>query len=256
MRSRAWTYDELLVAFNMYCRIPFGKLHKSNPEIIALAKILNRTPSALAMKLVNFASLDPTHKARKVRGLIHIAHADKDIWNEFNADWEKLAYESQQALNRLGLAQERETEREKYELQLAGKETETSRISRVRLVQSFFRDSVLANYEYRCAFCSLQLADLLVASHIIPWSHNVGRRADPRNGISLCAIHDKAFDRGYLGLDDEFKVLVATAAKVTKPSKLHFAALLEIEGQHMTLPNRFLPDLLALTYHRENIFRH
>ena len=256
MKSRSWTHDELLVGFNMYCRIPFGKIHRTNPEIVALAKILNRTPSSLAMKLVNFASLDPTHKARNVSGLTHASRADMQIWNEFNSNWENLAYESQHALKRLGLSRAKETEGWQYDLQLAGKETETSRISRVRLVQSFFRDSVLANYEYRCAFCSLQLADLLVASHIIPWSRNVERRADPRNGISLCAIHDKAFDRGYLSLDDDFTVLVSSKAKIKAPSKLHVTALLEIEGQNMTLPSRFVPDLLSLAYHRQNIFQH
>ena len=57
--KRGWTRDELLVAFNLYCKTPFGRLHQRNPEIIRLASALGRTPSALAMKLVNFASLDP-----------------------------------------------------------------------------------------------------------------------------------------------------------------------------------------------------
>lgn len=42
----AWSRDELLGAFRLYCRRPFGKLHQRNPEIIALGRVLGRTPSA------------------------------------------------------------------------------------------------------------------------------------------------------------------------------------------------------------------
>lgn len=55
----AWTRQQLLVAFSLYCQTPFGKLHSRNPEIIKYADLINRTPSALAMKLTNIASLDP-----------------------------------------------------------------------------------------------------------------------------------------------------------------------------------------------------
>ena len=55
-----WTSEQLKLAFAFYCHTPFGKLDRKNPQIIELAKLIGRTPSALAMKLVNFASLDPS----------------------------------------------------------------------------------------------------------------------------------------------------------------------------------------------------
>ena len=55
---KPWSRDELLVAFNAYCRIPFGRLNKSNSEIVKLSRMLGRTPSAVSMKLCNFASFD------------------------------------------------------------------------------------------------------------------------------------------------------------------------------------------------------
>ena len=55
-----WTPEQLKLAFAFYCQTSFGKLHSKNPQIIELAKLIGRTPSALAMKLVNFASLDPS----------------------------------------------------------------------------------------------------------------------------------------------------------------------------------------------------
>ena len=48
---RVWTRQELLVAFALYCRLPFGRLHSRNPEIVQFAEAIGRTPSALAMKL-------------------------------------------------------------------------------------------------------------------------------------------------------------------------------------------------------------
>ena len=55
---RNWTRKQLLVAFMLYCQLPFGKLHSRNPEIVKYAELIGRTPSALAMKLSNIASLD------------------------------------------------------------------------------------------------------------------------------------------------------------------------------------------------------
>ena len=59
LKRPGWTREQLLIAFALYCRLPFGKLHYRNPEIVRIAEAIGRTPSALAMKLSNIASLDP-----------------------------------------------------------------------------------------------------------------------------------------------------------------------------------------------------
>jgi putative restriction endonuclease len=249
---RKWTHDELLVAFNFYCRIPFGQLHHTNPTIGALARTLDRTPASVSMKLCNFASFDPAHQARNVAGLKHAGKLDKEVWDAFNSNWEKLAYESEQALVRLGIEPTSEIRDEEREI--GTRETETTRVQRVRLVQRFFRQSVLSSYQNRCAMCDLSLPGLLVASHIIPWRTSVERRADPRNGLALCGLHDLAFDRGYVGVDTDCRIIVSRAARTQSPPPLHTLALLKVEGQRLTLPHRFQPDPEALAYHREAIF--
>src|SRR5208282_4823902 len=95
MARDLWSREQLIVAFNLYCQIPFGKIHNRNPEIIALAKALGRTPSALSYKLANFASLDPALKQRNIAGATHGGKLEKQVWNEFNGDWERLAFESE-----------------------------------------------------------------------------------------------------------------------------------------------------------------
>ena len=68
MVRRNWTREELIVAFNLYCKIPFGRIHIRNPLIIELAKAIGRTPSALSWKLANFARLDPALRKRNIAG--------------------------------------------------------------------------------------------------------------------------------------------------------------------------------------------
>ncbi len=248
-----WTRDQLLVTFNLYCRTPFGKLHKGNPDIILLAQKIGRTPSAVAMKLVNFASLDPIQQARQIRGLSNSSRADREIWNEFYTNSEQLAFESQQSILRV-IGESREVPDE--EVSLPSGPTEQIRMVRTRLVQGFFRDAVLSSYGFKCAICESDLMELLTASHIIPWKDNIERRADPRNGLSLCVIHDRAFDRGLLALGESFEVLLSERLRIfSSRCRTNSAAFLEVAGKAISLPSRFAPDPSALAYHREHIFR-
>lgn len=250
MPQKNWTRDELLIAFNLYCKIPFGQLHHTNPLIIQLAEKLGRTPSSVSMKLCNFASFDPTHKKRNVSGLKHAGKGDKQIWDEFHENWESLASQSQRAIQQLSKTKEKE---EFFDLSEPSV-TEAARSIKVRLVQRFFRDTVLASYNFNCALCRMSLPAMLNASHIIPWAMNKQRRADPRNGICLCVLHDRAFDRGLITVCEDFKIAVSREIKTPNASKLHRIGLLEIEGEKINLPDRFGPDPTALAYHREKIF--
>src|SRR5712664_385438 len=101
MPNRAWTREELIVTFNLYCKIPFGRIHIRNPLVIELAKAIGRTPSAVSWKLANFARLDPALKQRNIAGATHGAQAEVEIWNEFNNDWERLTFESELLLEQM-----------------------------------------------------------------------------------------------------------------------------------------------------------
>jgi len=101
MPRHEWTREELIIAFNLYCKIPFGRIHTRNPLIIDLARSLSRTPSAVSWKLANFARLDPALKERNIAGATHGAAAEVEVWNEFNENWEKLAFESEELLRKL-----------------------------------------------------------------------------------------------------------------------------------------------------------
>ena len=76
MTQREWTREELIVAFNLYCKIPFGRIHIRNPLVIELAQAIRRTPSAVSWKLANFARLDPALKNRNLAGASRGARAE------------------------------------------------------------------------------------------------------------------------------------------------------------------------------------
>ena len=87
MRSN-WIRDELIVAFNLYCKTPFSKINANNKDIIELAAEIGRSPSVVALKLANFARLDPALQKRNISGMSHGSKYETEIWNEFNNNWE------------------------------------------------------------------------------------------------------------------------------------------------------------------------
>jgi len=251
LKNPNWTREQALACFNLYCRIPFGKLHSRNPEIVAFADAIGRTRSAVAMKLVNFASFDPAHKTRNVRGLSNASSLDRAIWEEFEAAPNAIAEQSEDAFNKISIPSAPPIEQEP---QLPQGPTEKELTRSMRLVQSFFRRSVLASYGYKCSFCDLGIRELLNASHIIPWNASVELRADPSNGFCLCVLHDRAFDRGLMSVDAENRLLVSKRLKKKNPSPLQQVAFLDLEGQRVSLPGKFLPEINSLKYHRTSIF--
>src|SRR4051812_44858144 len=95
-----WTKDELVLALNLYLKLEFGKLHSRNPQIIHLANLLGRTPGSIAMRLNNFASVDPILQQRGIEGLSGGKKQVEPIWNEFINNKDELLYESERILAR------------------------------------------------------------------------------------------------------------------------------------------------------------
>ena len=204
------------------------------------------------MKLTNFASFDPAHKSRNVKGLANASRLDRAIWEEFNANPNLLAEQSEEAYAQLEFPSAVPAE---VEPEIPSRPTEAIATRPMRLVQGFFRRSVLAAYRYSCAFCRLDIPAVLTASHIIPWTANVELRADPRNGLSLCALHDRAFDRGLMCVDENFKIRVSRRARSRIDSEILRATFTNLDGTAISLPERFHPHSAALEYHRQRIFR-
>lgn len=242
-----WQEDELLLTLHLYCRTPFGKLHQTNPEIIKLAQIIDRTPSAVAMKACNFASLDP---ALAQKGLAGASKADRALWDAFMTNSTEVADKAEALYEMRVLPTEPITPETEKPIEFPTGPTETIREVKVRRVQRFFRQTVLESYNNRCAISGLAIPELLVASHIIPWSEDESRRADPTNGIALNALYDKAFDRHLISFDENFRLVLSERIKAKANDEVVKEYFLKVEGKVLEMPYRFCPDTAAIKIHR------
>jgi putative restriction endonuclease len=125
---------------------------------------------------------------------------------------------------------------------------------RARVNQGFFRAAVLAAYGGRCCITGLRISQLLNASHIVPWGVDVKNRTNPRNGLCLNALHDRAFDCGLLTVTPDLRVKLSTKAKGEKVDKAVQELLWRFDEVDISPPSRFAPDVQFLRYHNERVF--
>mgnify|MGYP003633627405 FL=1 len=149
------TKEQLKLAFYLYCQLPFGKLHRVTNDIVELAEMIGRTPSAVSLKLVNLASLDPAIRNSGRSGMMNVSKLDREIWDEFHADWEGLLDECSQLIAkwREGKAGNGDVAGAEAVSDFQG-ETR-SVLAEQRIGQRFFRRSVLAAYKSRCCISGL-----------------------------------------------------------------------------------------------------
>lgn len=245
-----WTREQLLAALNLYHRTPFGQQHKSHPPIVELAKLIGRTPDAVAMKLCNFTSLDPAEAARGIRGLSGASKHDREIWAEFSDHMNDLAVESEAVLENLG--SDVPPSETIADTRIPRGSSESLATVKVRRQQTFFRRAVLGSYGNRCCITGNPVPDLLRASHIVPWASCEEERANPRNGLCLAATFDAAFDRGLISLDDDSRLLLSDALEVYLPNSELERTFMQFRGQAILLPEKNLPERRLVEWHREN----
>ena len=264
--SVKWTREHFLIALNLYCKLPFGKFDRTNRLVIEVASKMGRTPSSLAMKLSNLASLDPVQRARGIKGLSGASKQDREMWNEFKSNISDLGPESEQLLHDLFTTDnDREVdflERDKVTLEPSGKiiapsgPTEATASVRVRRGQQFFRQTVLNSYGVRCCISGINVPRLLVASHIKPWRDFPAERLNPRNGLCLSSLHDAAFDAGLITLDEKFGVVLSAKLKRFFPSLVLEHNFTQFEGHAIRLPEKLAePDPAFVRFHRIEIFQ-
>ncbi len=256
-----WNREELLIVLNLYHKLRFGQFDQRQPVIIDLAKRIARTPSAVAMKLSNLASLDPVLKLRGIDGLKGASALDRTMWEEFHENPAELVPLSQERFDSLFV----ETETETTEVipgtgirtvpRPPSGETEITRSSKQRRGQYYFRDIVLNNYDNRCAITGLPIRRLLIASHILPWRSHEAERLNVRNGICLNRLHDAAFDQGLIAFDDECRMLVSTKLSDHLPHRSIQENFAAYERTTLNLPEDGIPpDPGHLKWHRTKIY--
>jgi|APSaa5957512622_1039677.scaffolds.fasta_scaffold06066_3 putative restriction endonuclease len=254
VKRKLWSREELILAFNLYLKIPFGKIHHTAKEVIELSDLMkDRNPNAVSMRLSNFASVDPYHQERGIVGLKGGIKQVQPIWDEFHNNKEELIFESERILAEI---QQTSIEK-KYEMVLKGTDILEGKTKlrevKTRVNQNVFRQIVLANFNNKCAVTGFGNPDFLIASHIIPWSKDKENRLNPQNGLLLNNLHDKAFENGYLAIDKNLKILICNDFMKSEDSFIqnYFATY---HKKEIIRPARFLPDVRFLERHIEERF--
>ncbi len=255
MNSNNWTKEETIIAFNVYCKIPFKNSSKNHPLIIKFANIIGRSPSALNMKIGNFGRLDPELQKQGIVGLRNGSKLEEEVWDEFHGDWEKLAYESEMLIAKyLNKPLEESIQLNEFELKnKIGLDREA--IVKQRVNQSFFRSTILSSYNLKCCITGISIPDFLVAGHIKPWAEDKANRLNPHNGICLNNLHDKAFEKGFITITTDYKVKVSKVLNEFENENSIKDLIFKYDNKQIILPDRFLPSKEFLEYHYEEIFK-
>ena len=251
MTSQNWTREQTIVALNVYCRIPFSKATNNNPEIVRAAELIGRSPVAVKMKVGNFGSFDPELKARGIVGLANTSRLDREIWDEYSGNWEKLAYDSEKIIAELEMNSLAETAGLDFSGIPAGREREC--LVRQRINQMFFRDAVLASYNNRCCITQLAVPALLEACHITNWAEYTENRLNPSNGLCMNALFHKAYDKNYLGISSDYEIFVSGKLFDENGASSSLNQFFrQFHGEKIHLPDKFLPNRDLLAAHFEH----
>lgn len=264
-----------------------SNMHRAPPELHALASTLRRTPASLLFKMFNldgsrpngaraewslFAALaaQPTRFDMLFAVVLTSAReegfSEEEVPDFLGVLGGDTAFVGQEELAEVDLDAVVAPQVETHQHLLSADAKSTTRLleMRIRVGQSRFARSVLANYGQACAFCGfapgpLRGQGLLVASHIKPWTASDDReRLDPGNGLAACPIHDRAFDRGLLLVNGGLRVHLAGELEAQMRRDPRAEAFF---GERMLAPRLLVPPGGAppkeryLTYHKAHVWR-
>jgi putative restriction endonuclease len=114
---------------------------------------------------------------------------------------------------------------------------------------------ILSIYGGKCAVSALDNPEFLIASHIKRWADDPNERLNPENGICLSALYDRAFEEGFIAINANYQILIASELKKKKDKPFYNDFFGKYDGQSLHLPDRFLPNEVFIREHLENRFR-
>ncbi|MBR6445895.1 MAG: HNH endonuclease [Prevotella sp.] len=244
-----WTREQIIVALNVYCKIPFKNSSARHPLIQEYAKLLGRTPAALNLKIGNLGSFDPVLKSKGIVGLGHTSKMDELVWNEFFENPEKLAYESEKII--ADLRHQSLEESTAIDLSDLPEGAERTVITRQRINQQFFHNAVLCSYENRCCITGISHHRLIEACHISSWRDDVKNRTNPKNGLCMNPFFHRAFDGFLFTVTPDYKIEISEQMMESADDNSFHDYLVSINGNNIIMPEKFSPDANLLAIHYE-----
>ncbi|MBF0244706.1 MAG: HNH endonuclease [Planctomycetes bacterium] len=122
-----------------------------------------------------------------------------------------------------------------------------------------FREIIIRAYEFKCAVCGLDLrldnVNLCLEAAHIKW-HQAGGPDIHQNGLCLCSLHHKAFDRGAFTLSSDYHIELSQ--RIHGDSQGMRDWFLRFHGREIRFPQaeNWLPSNVYVNWHRKEVFRH
>ena len=235
-----WSREQEIVALYMYCLIPFNKVSGNNPHIAKMANIIGRpNANSLKAKIGNFGKYDTNLAAV---GLGHSSHLDEEIWNEYNGRWQDLEVDALKLIEKF----QHTNHEEQTEIPFIpiGKEREV--VIKQRINQSLFRNMVLSAYNNTCCITGLARPELIEACHIIDCADDEKNRTNPCNGLAMNVLFHRAFDKLYLGISTDLRVIISDKlydGLRGKDKDKTYEIFNPYNGKNIMLPKKFKPNI-------------
>jgi putative restriction endonuclease len=135
---------------------------------------------------------------------------------------------------------------EKYE----GKEVVREVTTRTN--QNVFRTIILKIYNSTCCITGLNIPEVNIASHIVPWVEDKTIRLDPANGLCLSATYDAAFDKHLISIDEDYRLIIGKNITDFYTSSSVNEYFKKKQGMKIALPNHYQPKQSYLEIHRNH----
>jgi len=251
-KKNLWNQDELVLTLSLYFQLPFGRLNHVTPEVKELAALIGRTDNSVAMRLSNFAACDPYIINSGRHGLSSGVQVCKPVWDKYYDNREQLFID---AANISAQYMKKPIEKILGITDSDLKGTTKEVVVKQRVNQDVFRNMILNNYNRKCALTGIDIPELLVASHIKPWAKCEEERLNPENGICLSSLYDDSFDKGLIGFDNNYKVILSKRI-LNNCNKEYFEKFFgSIKHKQLVLPDEHHPNKLFLEWHMDEIFQ-
>ncbi|MDO4515273.1 MAG: HNH endonuclease [Lachnospiraceae bacterium] len=250
-KRRLWEKEEFVLVLSLYFQLKFGQLSSTNKKVRYYASLIGRTSSSVAMRLTNFAACDPYILATGRHGLEAGRKQCQPYWEEYVNDKERLFLEAEVIKARL------QSKTVECILGISDSDfvgTTRAAVVQQRVNQNVFRSMILNNYNNKCAITGIDIPELLVASHIVPWAADEKNRLNPENGICLSPLYDKVFDKGLITISPDYEILLSEELKSHSGSSYFEKQFGCIDHHRISLPEEHSPKREFLEYHRDNLF--
>lgn len=229
--SNIWLEEEMLLTLYIYLTHNSEDLNKTSKFLQDFSKRLNfftgidRTVDSIAIRISNFKAVDPNYSGT---GLPNGGKKVLECWNKYsnNLDYLKELYDKF-VKNTFSMIDNQAKEELTFidkqlknmgnpdnfkDIDIQEKDAYVESLITVRngAIQRIFRDNLIMEFNQKCALCGINNRNLLIASHILPYSKckNKEDMINHNNGLLLCPIHDALFDKKYITFDENGKIVI------------------------------------------------